>query len=1067
MIFMKMMTSVRVIPYARYEYDRAGRKTREIVSRRGVVGEEEHIITYRLDGLGRVITIIAPYSEDGAQKQAVTEINYDGNGNKTKVVDANNTPKSPGERKFIEYTYTAVDAVKSEKDSEGYFREYRYNADGTLEREIDPRGYNNNQLYPGYTGDFVTEYHYDWLGRLESKKLPLSPGETSKPVESYTYFPNGNVKTTIAPDGGEVSYNYTARNLVKTQTVSGGGKQYRNSYEYDECGNETEYKDTRNNITVKHYDDWDRLDYVIHPELNEESYEYDKNDNIIAYEDGERNRTTYTYDKYDRKKTVRDAKLQISEYRYDRSGNVTRMNGPIGNVITCQYDELNRLIREVRGLRNFNYPYQYKYDAVGNLVTIRDPNGTVGIYTYDSNNMLLNVTYSGSTGSKIVEYTYDEAGYKKSARNDMVDTYFNHAEDTYEPDPYGRVRRESTLIGGKTLATEYNYDKVGRIIGVKSPSRAWVNYEYNRVGELVGVPGFVRPGTVQYDGGGYLESVQAANGAEVRWEYDRNNRIVGLHYASGSSSIKDYAYAYDKANNVIWKNDNYYAYDELNQLIYEQRMDQIEDKQENQTGVIEDDFFGGKPLEFVVPGTFIKLDYASNSVGVNMGISANVNRIELVPNVGSPVSRVYDHEETLSIYSSGSNGEGSYVRATTWAMNKKENGVLEIRFSPSIQTRYLKVHCSYDDRDAALAPVNRAEFQNYAEDMVRVYAYLNTIGVDELAYDGAGNRTVERVTQGGTPTTYVNSMYTHTNRLKSNERYAYVYDANGNMIKKGTHYTINGDEVTIHETGTWWDYNYDVLNRLVAVKRNGATISQYSYDWAGRRVHKANGSGTRYYAFSPGGKLLYEETNTTTGPTTYKEHVYAFGDLFARVDGVAGDPDSRVVYYYHTDAQGSVESITNGAGTVVWRCAYTAFGKVTSEQGTLDAVPMYTGKELDEDTGLYYFNARWYDSDTGRFVTEDPARDGLNWYLYVGNNPLTYTDPTGLRRDGGGGGRDGGGGGGDRGGDRGGKRGNNTSDRSDRKSERQDRRDQRQQDRQDRKDQRQQDRQNNKEQKAE
>jgi RHS repeat-associated protein len=45
----------------------------------------------------------------------------------------------------------------------------------------------------------------------------------------------------------------------------------------------------------------------------------------------------------------------------------------------------------------------------------------------------------------------------------------------------------------------------------------------------------------------------------------------------------------------------------------------------------------------------------------------------------------------------------------------------------------------------------------------------------------------------------------------------------------------------------------------------------------------------------------------------------------------------------------------------------------------------------------YHFNARWYDADTARFISEDPARDGVSWFAYVGNNPLRYVDPTGLR----------------------------------------------------------------------
>ena len=46
--------------------------------------------------------------------------------------------------------------------------------------------------------------------------------------------------------------------------------------------------------------------------------------------------------------------------------------------------------------------------------------------------------------------------------------------------------------------------------------------------------------------------------------------------------------------------------------------------------------------------------------------------------------------------------------------------------------------------------------------------------------------------------------------------------------------------------------------------------------------------------------------------------------------------------------------------------------------------------------GIYYFNARWYDPELGRFITEDPVRDGVNWYVYCNNSPLVYTDPSGL-----------------------------------------------------------------------
>ena len=66
-------------------------------------------------------------------------------------------------------------------------------------------------------------------------------------------------------------------------------------------------------------------------------------------------------------------------------------------------------------------------------------------------------------------------------------------------------------------------------------------------------------------------------------------------------------------------------------------------------------------------------------------------------------------------------------------------------------------------------------------------------------------------------------------------------------------------------------------------------------------------------------------------------------------------------------------------------------------EGSLEEAVKFTGKELDPETGLYYFNARWYDPVLGRFTTEDPARDGVNWFVYVGHNPLRFIDPTGLQ----------------------------------------------------------------------
>ena len=103
------------------------------------------------------------------------------------------------------------------------------------------------------------------------------------------------------------------------------------------------------------------------------------------------------------------------------------------------------------------------------------------------------------------------------------------------------------------------------------------------------------------------------------------------------------------------------------------------------------------------------------------------------------------------------------------------------------------------------------------------------------------------------------------------------------------------------------------------------------------------------------------------------------------------------MYWYHTDALGSVYQMTDEDETVVRTYDYCAFGKIISETGTLINPFTYTARELDDDSGLYYYRARYYDSTIGRFLSRDPVGldKGEDIYVYVQNNPISLIDPTG------------------------------------------------------------------------
>lgn len=125
-------------------------------------------------------------------------------------------------------------------------------------------------------------------------------------------------------------------------------------------------------------------------------------------------------------------------------------------------------------------------------------------------------------------------------------------------------------------------------------------------------------------------------------------------------------------------------------------------------------------------------------------------------------------------------------------------------------------------------------------------------------------------------------------------------------------------------------------------------------------------------------------------PEVIEEKYFIYG-----IKGLTAEIKGEEIRYYHSDHLGSVRKVTNQNGEVVSSIDYLPFGGKFSKEG--EGNYEYTGKEFD-DSGLNYYGARYYDSNLGRFITSDPARDGINWYSYVGNNPMNRIDPTGLEK---------------------------------------------------------------------
>lgn len=100
---------------------------------------------------------------------------------------------------------------------------------------------------------------------------------------------------------------------------------------------------------------------------------------------------------------------------------------------------------------------------------------------------------------------------------------------------------------------------------------------------------------------------------------------------------------------------------------------------------------------------------------------------------------------------------------------------------------------------------------------------------------------------------------------------------------------------------------------------------------------------------------------------------------------------SEALRYFATDNLGSRRVVYDSSGTATDGFEYSAYGELSEPYGSNSFLANFTGKELDA-TGLYYFNSRYYDSNTGRFLQEDSAAQGDGWYTYCSNNPINFVD---------------------------------------------------------------------------